>query len=327
MSEGSRKVNVPLLIASFIASFMLWAAVYAQSLPVSTRQFEVDLLRDGFDSQRLAILRGDMKLKVWVTGTEQQINELRDAEKYGQIDLSGAASGEHSYPVYLQPPLLRELAHDRVPEVRMRIEPVLRRKLRVTPTSVGRLSNAPQHNLDQLITDPATVTVSGPDSVIKQVAEARVVYDLALADPNRSAPHNLPVEAVDAKGRRIENVEISPIFVAVTPILVPSPVQRTASVLVRFKGAPLMGFEMAGYRVEPANVTLEGASFATNTVSSVETMPVDITNLAESKSLEATLKLPAGVTAVKPNRVTVRVILRKAPSNPKPDKPVVDQIP
>lgn len=327
MSEGKSKVNVPLLIASFIISFFLWAAVYTQSLPLTTRQFEVDLLRDGFDDQRLAILNGDRKIKVWVTGTEQQVNELRDAEKYGQLDLSGAAPGERSYPISLQPPLLRELAHDRVPEVRMKIETVMRRKMRVTPEAVGKLSNAPQHNLDQLIADPASVTLSGPESVIKQVAEARVVYDLALADPNRASPHNLPVEAVDARGRRIENVEISPIFVGVIPILVPSPVQRTASVLVRFKGTPRDGLEMAGYRVEPANVTLEGASFATNTVSSVETNPVDLTDLAESRSLEVTLKLPAGVTAVKPNRVSVKVILRKAPANPRSEPPAANENP
>lgn len=320
MSEGSPKINVPLLIASFIASIVLWAAVYAQSVPMTTRQYEVDLLRDGFDTSRLAVVDGESKLKLWVTGTEQQIAELQTAEKYGQVDLSGAAPGDRSYPVELHPPLLRELIRD-IPEVRMRIETVARRKIRVTPEAVGKLSNAPQHNLDQLVADPASVTVSGAESVVKQVAEARVVYDLALADLKRSTPHNLPVEAVDAKGRRIENVEISPIFVGVTPILVPSPVQRSASVLVRFEGALPDGYEMAGYRVEPASVTLEGASFATNTVSSVETQPVNIAGVTSTRSLEANLKVPAGVTAVKPDRVSVRVLIRKAPDRPKPSPP------
>jgi YbbR domain-containing protein len=316
VNPSGGKVNAPLLIASLIISFVLWAAVYAQNLPVNTRSFEIDLLRDGLATDRYAIVKADDKLRVYVTGSDQQMNEVRDAQKYGRIDLSGAAPGERMYPVELQPPLFRDLAHDAVPEVRIAIEEVSRRRLRVAVESVGQLKSA-NRVLGNLVAEPSAVTISGPESLVKEAAEARVTFDLGEADPRRAEPHNLLVEVIDGKGRRIESgLDVNPKFVGVTPVLVPSPERKTASVLVRFKGRPAPGYETAAYLVEPDSVTLVGPSFALASVSSVNTQPIDVTGLTEPKEFKATLSLPAGVTAARPNQVTVRVIIRKAPNGP-----------
>lgn len=314
MSESSaKKVNVPLLISSLIISFFLWASVYAQNLPVVTRQVEVDLLPDGLDADRFAIVKRPPKLKVWVTGSEQQLNELRDMEKFGLVELSQSIAGDRTYPVALQPSLLRELAHDSVPEVRLDIQPILKRTFKITPQTTGKLPSN-ELRLDSLVSEPNSVTVTGARSLVVQVAEARISFDLAQADPKRAAPHNLLVEVVDARGVRVAGVDVSPPIVGVTPVLIPSPEEKTASILARFKGRVAPGFEQAGYRLERETVTLVGPSFTLATISSIETQPIDIEGLSGPRDFVAPLRLPPGVTSTRPSKVKVRVLVRRAPS-------------
>lgn len=326
MSEKRSKINIPLLISSLLVSCFLWAAVYAQSLPVTTRPLEVDLLRDGLDANQYSALRVPSKLKVWVTGTEEQLNELRETERVGLLDLSRAQPGERLYPVNLQPPLLRDLAHDRVPEVRIMIERLLRRTIKPTPQTTGKL---PTENirLDMLVIDPPQVSVSGPESRVKEVAEARVPFELAVADPDRRAAHVRPVEVVDSRGRRMDDVDVSPAFVSVTPILQPAPEEKTASVLARFRGSVATGFEQTGYKLDSEKVVLMGPSYSLAMVSSVETQPIDVTGLRANREFTVDLKLPAGVTATRPQRVKVRVFVNRVPNRPRPptEAPANDQ--
>lgn len=316
MSESSaKKVNVPLLIASLIISFFLWASVYAQNLPVVTRQVEVDLLPDGLDAERFAIVKRPTKIKVWVTGSEQQLNELRDMEKFGLVELSQSVAGDRTYPVALQPTLLRELAHDSVPEIRLDIQPILKRTFKITPQTTGKLSSN-ELRLDSLVSEPESITVSGARSLVVQVAEARVSFDLSQADPKRSAPHNLLVEVVDARGVRVPGVDVSPPIVGVTPVLIPSPEEKTASILARFKGRVAPGFEQTSYQIDRETATLVGPSFALATVSSIETQLIDIQGLSGPKDFEVPLRLPPGVTSARPAKVKVRVLVRRVPSPP-----------
>lgn len=315
MSESNQatKVNVPLLVASLIVSFFLWASVYAQNLPVATRQVEVDLLPDGLNTERFAIVKRPPNFKVWVTGSEQQLKELQDMEKFGLVELSQAVAGDRTYPVALQPPLLRELAHDSVPEIRLDIQPIMKKTFKITPQTTGKLPSN-DLRLDSLVSEPDSITVTGARSLVVQVVEARVSFDLSQADPKRAAPHNLLVELVDARGLRVGGVDVSPPIVGVTPVLIPSPEEKTASILARFKGRIAPGFEQAGYRLERETVTLTGPSYALATISSVETQPIDIEGLSGNREFVAPLRLPPGVTATRPSKVKVRVLVRRVPT-------------
>jgi YbbR domain-containing protein len=107
----------------------------------------------------------------------------------------------------------------------------------------------------------------------------------------------------------------------VTPVLIPSPEEKTASILARFKGRVAPGFEQAGYRLERETVTLTGPSYALATISSVETQPIDIEGLSGNREFVAPLRLPPGVTATRPSKVKVRVLVRRVPIPTTPTTP------
>lgn len=311
------KVNVPMLIAALIVSFFLWASVYAQNLPVVTRSLDVDLLLQGLDGDRYAVVKRPATIKVWYTGSEQQMKELRDMEKYGRIELGQAVAGDRSYPVLLQPPLLRDLAHDSVPEIRLDIQPIATRTFKVTRQTKGKLPND-DLRLDSLVVEPASITVTGARSLVSQVAEARITFDLSQADPKMADPHRLTVDLLDARGVRVPEVVPNPPIVNVTPVLIPSPEEKTASILARFKGRPAPGYEQASYRVDRNTVTLIGPSYALAMVSAVETQPIDIEGLSATKQFTVSLRNPPGVTSTKPSKVKVTVDIRRTPANSTP---------
>jgi YbbR domain-containing protein len=311
------KLNVPMLIASLIVSFFLWASVYAQNLPVVTRSLDVDLLLQGLDGERYAVVKRPATIKVWYTGSEQQMKELRDMEKYGRIELSQAVAGDRSYPVLLQPPLLRDLAHDSVPEIRLDIQPISTRTFKVSRQTKGKLPGD-DLRLDSLVVEPDSITITGARSLVSQVAEARITFDLSLADPKMADPHRLTVDLLDARGVRVPEVVPNPPLVNVTPVLIPSPEEKTASILARFKGRVAPGYEQAGYRLERETVSLVGPSYALAMVSAVETQPIDIEGLSENKEFTVPLRNPPGVTSTKPKKVKVRVLIRRAPPTATP---------
>lgn len=314
MSEAPSKINVPILIASFVLSIFLWAVVYAQNLPIATRQMEVELVLDGLDTTQFAITKRPDKLRIWVTGSEQQLNELRDTEKFALVDLSQPILGKRVYEVRLLPNLLRQLATDSTPEVTMEIEPVRKREgLKVMVQTSGRLPND-ELRLDRLVVDPKEVSILGPQSLVESVAQVRVRFDLSDVDPQRKTPHTVLCEPLDDQMRPIDGVKVQPTFVGLTPVLIPSPQEKTANVLVRFKGSPAPGYESAGYRLDADNALLMGPSFALATLSSVSTEDIDLTGLTGPKDFTVKLKLPPGVTDAKPSRVKVRVLVRPAPA-------------
>ncbi len=151
-----------------------------------------------------------------------------------------------------------------------------------------------------------SVTVSGPASVVSlaTAAIARVVIQPSGLDVDQE----VPLVAVDALNNVLSPVGIEPQTVRVQ-IRVGVQQTRTLPVNARFSGAPNSGFQVGTVTVNPAAVTVQGDADALSSLAAVDTGTVDLTGATGDVSRVVNLVLPAGVTAVGSNAVSVTVHL------------------
>lgn len=312
MTERPPRINVPLMIASLAMSISLWAVVYAQNTPTRTAELNARIELQGYDESRFAVMnRPDRPLVVQVTGTERQIESLRDAPLTAVVDLSQAQPGSHRYPIRLFPTRLRDLATNPRPTLSLEIEEMQSRSMRLEVEQRGRIGD-PSVVLTDTVVDPKNVTIHAPVSVLRRIDQARVDVDLGRLDPTQREPMQEDVNVYDERGKLIPDVRIDPPFARVTPIFNPSAIQKATFVQPKFVGSLASGYVSPGFDTEPDHVSVSGSSEALANLSQVTTQPIDVTGLREDRIFFAPVKTPPGLS-VKPALVRVRLMVRPAP--------------
>lgn len=172
--------------------------------------------------------------------------------------------------------------------------------------SLGPLPSA--LDLGETTVAPTTVTVSGPESAVAQVAAVRadVVIDPGGIDFDRDVPL-IPVNGV---GDVVRPIEVSPATARVTIPVFTNRQSRTLPVAPVVTGTPAAGFEIAAVTVEPAVVTVEGDADQLSALTQLDTQPVSVTGASSDVSLAVPLDLPTGVVPLGIESVRVTVTLR-----------------
>jgi len=143
---------------------------------------------------------------------------------------------------------------------------------------------------------PATVTVEGPASAVKAVQN--VVVSLNVAGRRGSVDQNLPLRALDAAGKPVTGVTITPNAVRTELRIEQRENYREVAVLARTVGQPARGYYVSSITISPATVTVVGPP------SVIATMPglvsirgeIDVTGATRLIAQRAELDLPEGVS-------------------------------
>jgi len=194
--------------------------------------------------------------------------------------------------------------------VRVRLERVARKTLRVEPAVLG--APPPGVVMGEPRVSPPTVTVSGPDSVIDRVAHARVNADADLAGLEESQTGT--VYAANEYGATLPGVKIAPARVRV---VVPAERRldyKTVPLTVRLSGLPA-GVVVKSVVLDPVVVTVGGEDRALANLSHLEAGTVDLGGVFQPTFTSMlTLRAPAGLLLLDGTRVQVRVTLEQVPA-------------
>jgi YbbR domain-containing protein len=146
--------------------------------------------------------------------------------------------------------------------------------------------------------DTATATVTGPQSVVAQVTEARafVQVDASGVDINQ----DINLTPVDAQGGSLARVDVAPATVRVRLPVFTDLRTKTLPVRPNVVGTPAAGFEVASIEVNPPVVSVDHA----------DTQPISIAGASSQVVQSGGLALPNGVQAVGNGTVQVTVTLR-----------------
>ena len=315
------KTNVPIAFASLILSVMLWFVVYVQNVPEPI-PVRAAVALDGLNDTRFFVRKAPADLRFDVSAPADRAKELGEQQVVVSVDLSDAREGVHDYPVAISPSWVVRYLSGQRPTVRIGIEPISRRSIAVNSVVKGTLSD-PNLRLNLKRVVPEEVVLSGPESEVASIREARVYLDLSRVNPNRPESQETDVIPLDRNETRPPNVHVYPDRVVNFVSVGPSPSTKIASIVPDLSGVTYDATVTSnGYDLEPKTVAIAGKPAVLANVSKVPTSIITARGLTKDRTLSIRLIAPAGTMIVGPD--TVKVTLLTRPSTPPRTEPATD---
>jgi YbbR domain-containing protein len=221
---------------------------------------------------------------------------MRDDDFRATLDLTGLGPGEHDVSVKItrRDPQVTVLEVQR-PEYTVVLDARIEKDV---PVQVEIMDGAAfGYEWQAPIYTPVTVTVSGPQSQVEQVARARA--EIYLRNAKSQVERIQTLMPVDAQGRVVERVTVAtPGRVQVVVPVEQWPGRKEVAVRVKLSGPPAVGYRLSAVRSEPSTIVLQGDPALLSEVPGfVETEPLDLTDATADVRKRVALLLPAGVTS------------------------------
>jgi len=230
----------------------------------------------------------------------------RENSVRAMLDLTGLSAGEHTAEV--------QITVDRRPYQLVLINPstvtvVLESLDTQTFPLVLSLTGQPGagYQVGDASMDLTEVVVSGPKSLIQQVAQTRVVVN--LDGIRESIDESLQIKVIDHPDKPVKGVTINPESVRVT---IPISLQggyRDLAVKVIVQGQQAPGYRIENISVFPPVVTVfaENPELVSALPGVIETQPLDLQDRHDDVSTRLTLDLPENITIIGSKTVQVNV--------------------
>ena len=155
--------------------------------------------------------------------------------------------------------------------------------------------------------EPTEVAISGPESIVRRAAKARVL--VTLDGVRESIDKSLPIEVVDSENQPLQGLTINPESVHVN---IPISLQggfRDVAVKVIVQGQQAAGYRIENISVFPPVVTVfaDDPNLVNALPGVVETLPLDLQDRREDISTRLSLNIDDSITVVGTKTVQVQV--------------------
>jgi len=152
------------------------------------------------------------------------------------------------------------------------------------------------------------VTASGPQSLLDRVDRALATVRI---DPSGiDCCGQVDLTPVDADGRRVESVDLTPSTVRVQIDVNTVETSRTVPIRPLLIGAPAAGFEVGTVTADPSVVTLRGAPEVLSAIAEVLTEPISLAGSNSTLRATGTLVRPDGARLADPAAAEPTVVVQ-----------------
>lgn len=222
------------------------------------------------------------------------------------LDLSGLSAGEHTREVQIMVdtrPYQIVLANPT--SVTVVLESLASQTLPVSLSLSGQ--PAAGYQVGEATMNITQVAISGPDSLVRQAARARVAINLDSV--RESIDESVPVQILDAQNQILRELTINPESIRVNVPISQQGGFRDVAVKVVVQGQQAAGYRIENISVFPPVVTVfaEDPELVSQLPGIVETQPLDLQDRKENVSTRLSLDLPENITIVGPQTVQVQV--------------------
>ncbi len=177
------------------------------------------------------------------------------------------------------------------------------------PVRVERGVVPPGLDLGDTAVDPTTVTVSGPQSIVRQVAAVRA--DVQIQPSGIDVDQDVQLVPVDGVGNAVRTVDVTPSTARVTIPVFSDRQTRSLPVNAVLSGVPAAGFEIASVSVDPEIVLVEGDADQLGQLVSVDTAAIPMSGVSANTTVQASLALPTGIVALGNDSIRVSIKVRQ----------------
>lgn len=318
--------NWPWKLLAFFLAICLWAGLITQD-PTLTRERvfnDVTLSVSGAETMRrsngLIVLSGleeeNLNVRMRVEVPQREYNTVTAANYNPRVELSRITEpGEQTLRVAATSTTSYGIVEDIYPAT---IDVVVDRYVtnyRV-PVTVNLTGEYPDgFYADALSLDPSTVAVSGPETIVDQIARVMVDYDVSLLKAEAGERVSaLPIRFVTREGETIESeqLEASSASVVLRTITVKQTLYPTRVLPLSgnalIEGQPAHGYRVASVSVSPTELTVAASQEVLDAMGNmVLESPVDVNGVSESFDETVRVRRPAELEHISSGSLTVSV--------------------
>lgn len=298
--------NLMWLGASMALAFFVWFIAALQSNPVQERVFRTVPIQIDHSPDLIVTDQSRDTATVTVRAPETVINQLVPDDIAVLADIS--AEGPGTYRVNLVPQVSRRASADTSPrQITVTLEELREQLVPVEVTVVQE----PPRGFDILgapRTDIRQALVSGPLSMVQQVASARVTLNLSAQRSTLEGSYALI--AVDAAGNPVSDVVLEPNITGVAVEIGLRPGTRELRVIPNLLDETLPdGYAFTGITYDPQFVLVSGPQdVLDNMPGALSTEPIDLTGQTGNFRVDAAVRIPYdGIFIVGNSLITVDV--------------------
>lgn len=301
--------NLRTLLWAFILALAVWVAAVTAADPDEVRALPSPVTVEVVGQDPGLVISSDYPKQVEVTlraptSVWERISG-DPASVRAVLDLSGLSSGQHSVGIQVQvSERPARLVSVTPATVNLALEPLATRKLTINLSLAGQPAVGYQAGDPSL--SPLQVVVAGAESQVQQAVKAAVT--LSLDGVREDVRKSLTVQVLDADGRPLDGLSVSPQTVDVDVPVSQRGGYRDLAVKVVVRGQVASGYRLTDISVFPPVVTVFSSD--PNVVSAlpgvVETQPLDLQNANEDVTTRLDLNLPEGVSVVGEQTVLIQ---------------------
>ncbi|MBK9923724.1 MAG: hypothetical protein IPP66_00400 [Anaerolineales bacterium] len=302
--------NIRTFLLALVLGISVWVSAVTSADPDEVRIYPNPIPLEIIGKDSSLIITSEIPSNVEVTlRAPHSVWELLTAQEksvQATLDLSGLSAGEHLATVQLHVlvrPYQIVLANpETVPVI---LEPIATQTLPIE-LSLGGIP-AIGYRAGDVELDPKEVVVSGPKSIVDQVAKARVFVN--LDGVRESVDQSNAIQILDENNSTVRGLTITPENVHVGVPVSQQGGFRDVAVKVIVQGQQAAGYRVENVSVFPPVVTVFASDPAlVNALPGVvETQPLDLQDAKEDITTRLALNLPENVTLVGNQSVQVTV--------------------
>jgi len=315
---GWFRKNFSSLLWALLLSVAVWIAAVTAADPDDQRVYPKPVPIEIVGQGSGLVIVGEMPKAVEVTlraprsvwdrleGQEQPIRAV--------VDLSGLGAGEHPVRVQVQVSENPARVVSVLPtDFTVTLEPLTSRVFPVGLTLNGQPATGYRAGNPTL--EPLEVLVSGAESLVEQVARARVIVN--LTGTREGINQSLDVQLYNSKNQALKGLSLNPSTVLVDIPVAQQGGYRDVIVKVIPHGQVANGYLLTNLSVFPPIVTVYSTdpTLVNSLPGVVETEPLELDGASEDISTRLTLSLPAGISVVGEQSVQVDVGISPIQSN------------
>lgn len=302
--------NIRTFLLAFVLGFSVWLSavtgadpaeedVYPNPIPLEVIGQEPSLvLTSPIPSTIEVTLRAPHSVWEQLTAQENSVTSI--------LDISGLSAGEHTQPVQVQIGLRPVQIVLKSPEtVTFTLEPLKTQSLPVDIDLTGQ--PAVGFQAGDPVVEPTLIAISGPESIVRQAARARVAIDLDGVRESIDAAYDIQV--MDTNNKVLNGVTINPESAQVRIPLSPQSGYRDLAVRVLLQGQVASGYRLENISVFPPVITVfaPDPDLVNDLAAVVDTQPLDIQAAKTNISTRLALTLPENITIIGNKTVEVEV--------------------
>jgi YbbR domain-containing protein len=293
--------NLRTFLWAFVLAVAVWVAAVTAADPDEVRVYPNPVKIQIVGQDPGLVLRGNIPQQVQLTlraprSIWDQLTAQPDSVR-AVLDLSGLDAGEHQLNVQIQINLRPVRIVSVTPaSVSLTLEPLVTQTFPVDLNLIGQLPIGYQTGIATL--DPNQVTVSGPQSLVSQVTQARL--NLSLNNVRENIDQNIPISLLDKNNQILSGLTLHPTTVHVTLPVSQEGGFRDVAVKVIVRGQVASGYRLDNISVFPPVITVYSSdpSLVNAMPGYVETQPIDLQGVSDNLNTRVSLNLPDGISVV-----------------------------